>query len=122
MQHEPRVSSDLGLYVHLHALFTERLPDGHVRLDLPRKGRFFDMTPEQFLAKLAALSPSSAPALWHVDADGVEGPRRAIVEELAGLRYDSVDLLGVSALDEVIAAGSFRSTSEEYPQQWMRGY
>jgi hypothetical protein len=34
-----------------------RLPDGRVRLDLPRKARFIDMTPEQFIAKLAALVP-----------------------------------------------------------------
>ena len=34
-----------------------RFPDGRVRLDLPRKGRFVDMTPQQFLAKLAALVP-----------------------------------------------------------------
>ena len=41
-----------------------RLPDGRVRLDLPRKGRFIDLTPEQFLAKLCALPlivPSSEP-------------------------------------------------------------
>jgi hypothetical protein len=33
------------------------LPDGRVRLDLPRKGRFITMTPAQFLSKLAALVP-----------------------------------------------------------------
>jgi hypothetical protein len=35
----------------------QRLPDGRVRLDLPRKGRCIVMSPEQFLAKLAALVP-----------------------------------------------------------------
>ena len=34
-----------------------RLPDGRVRLDLPRKGRCIEMTAEQFLAKLVALVP-----------------------------------------------------------------
>jgi hypothetical protein len=34
-----------------------RLPDGRVRLDLPRKGRCVTMSPEQFLAKLVALVP-----------------------------------------------------------------
>jgi hypothetical protein len=34
-----------------------RLPDGRVRLDLPRKGRCVVMTPEQFIAKLVSLVP-----------------------------------------------------------------
>jgi hypothetical protein len=42
-----------------------RLPDGRVRLDLPRKGRFVDMTPQQFLAKLAALVPPPRANLVH---------------------------------------------------------
>jgi len=33
------------------------LADGRVRLELPRKGRAIDMTPEQFLGKLCALVP-----------------------------------------------------------------
>ena len=41
------------------------LPDGRVRLDLPRKGRFVDMTPQQFLAKLAALVPPPHANLVH---------------------------------------------------------
>ena len=34
-----------------------RLPDGRVRLELPRKARYVDMTPHQWLAKLVALVP-----------------------------------------------------------------
>jgi hypothetical protein len=41
------------------------LPDGRVRLDLPRKGRCVDMTPQQFLAKLAALVPPPRANLVH---------------------------------------------------------
>jgi hypothetical protein len=41
------------------------LPDGRVRLELPRKGRFVDMTPQQFIAKLAALVPSPHANLVH---------------------------------------------------------
>lgn len=41
------------------------LPDGRVRLDLPRKGRFIDMTPQQFIAKLAALVPPPHANLVH---------------------------------------------------------
>ena len=41
------------------------LPDGRVRLDLPRKRRFVDMTPQQFLAKLAALVPPPRANLVH---------------------------------------------------------
>ena len=34
-----------------------RLPDGRVRLELPRKGRSIEMSAQQFLAKLVALVP-----------------------------------------------------------------
>lgn len=65
-------------------------------------------------------------ALWHVDANGVEGPVSALVEAapLEGWEYESVDRVELSPLDELVVRGQLGSSlgGGEPATEWMRGY
>jgi hypothetical protein len=63
-------------------------------------------------------------AMWHVDADGNEGPVHAIVDETPeGERYHSADRIAISPLDEVVVLGTLGPDFEIDPTPlWMRAY